>query len=486
MKYIPFLRQWFSKNQKRIVFYTIIVFIIIISSFVKLHNLLDRSLDSDEIFSVNQVTGCHYKDLFFSLTCFDDGNPPFYFLALKTWLLIFGNSDFSARSLSVLLFVGSAFVLVIIGKRIYDLSNNNTILLLLYFSSSSILYYYYTYARAYSMLLAFSLFTFYFINLLSQQMNIKKGIWVMGISCAVLGLYSHYSFFVFFIFCCVSYLIINIKNILLLKKLLIFTVSVGILYLPWVSFFVINRGYRYDFWQTGISWPTWKGWVTYISNGWIDIYSASFINNLLSFLAVSILLFGCLFLLVRQKSTSKKFLGLFLSISVIFYSFSPLHVIFSVPRYFIFVIPFIFIIPFVIVGNKGNKLFYPVPLLLFFCWIVFSTHLYSFRPIEDWRGISEYVSKQLEPGIIIVDVYYVVPVMKYYYTGQMIITCLKEFNEYDPFSACKINAKDLKNYKNIYYVHSNWSKLNEILFNNLDRKLINQRYFSKTDLFVFH
>lgn len=117
-----------------------------------------------------------------------DTSPPFYYLLLHFWMKIFGTSEIAIRSLSFLFFLGTAWVVFLIGKNLWD--KKTGIIASLLILSNPFLFTYAFEGRMYALLLLTSTLSVYFF--------IRRTRWPF-IFASTAALYTHhFSIFVIF------------------------------------------------------------------------------------------------------------------------------------------------------------------------------------------------------------------------------------------------------------------------------------------------
>lgn len=90
-----------------------------------------------------------------------DANPPLYYLLLKLWMTIFGYSEVALRSLSLIFFWATLYVVFLIMNDVYKLSVKKSLFYLLLFICNPLLNYYAFEARMYSLLAFLATLLFY-------------------------------------------------------------------------------------------------------------------------------------------------------------------------------------------------------------------------------------------------------------------------------------------------------------------------------------
>lgn len=119
-----------------------------------------------------------------------DFNPPLYYLLLKIWMLFFGSSEIALRSLSLVFFLLTIYVIYLIMREILKISRINSFFYLVLFVFSPALNFYAFESRMYMMAI--------FLTTLSYYSYFKKKK-ILYIIAALLALYTHY-FTIFIIF----------------------------------------------------------------------------------------------------------------------------------------------------------------------------------------------------------------------------------------------------------------------------------------------
>ncbi len=198
---------------------------------------LIQSLWRDEAFSYLLA-----KQNIFSLLTLTakDFNPPLYYLTLKVWMFIFGSSEIALRSLSLLFYWATMYVIFLFFTEIFKFSTKKSLLYLLFFLCNPLLTYYAFEARMYTMFAFFATLSFYAYH---QR---KIGLYQIA---TILGLYTHY----FMLLVVITQFFLALlfergKNhfTFLLKKMFLPL----IVFIPWLLFVVIEKPIARDssFW----------------------------------------------------------------------------------------------------------------------------------------------------------------------------------------------------------------------------------------------
>lgn len=168
-----------------------------------------------------------------------DFNPPLYYLLLHFWLKIFGSSEISMRSLSIVFYWGTIYVIFLFLTKIFKIKFRSSIFYLLLFIINPLLTYYAFESRMYTMLAFFATLSFYFF---------EKKDWKFYIISTILGLFTHY-FMILAILAQGTYFYLTIKGknkrLELLKKVIL----PFLFFIPWI-FFVLtqNNIFNGSFW----------------------------------------------------------------------------------------------------------------------------------------------------------------------------------------------------------------------------------------------
>jgi uncharacterized membrane protein len=96
-------------------------------------------------------------------------HPPFYFLLLRNWVALFGDSEFAMRSLSVLFGLAAVFMIYKVGSLFFDREVGLWSALLL--ATSKFHVQYSQEARAYGLMALLTLLSFYFFRRLGREPN---------------------------------------------------------------------------------------------------------------------------------------------------------------------------------------------------------------------------------------------------------------------------------------------------------------------------
>lgn len=148
-----------------------LVIILLIATLFRMY-MLDKpeGLWNDEYLGWLMASKDTFSDFFQQI--FRNCHMPFYYIYLKVWMLLFGDSDFVLRMSSVVPSIISIIVMYFVGKEAKD---SNTGLLAAFLTAiSSFLIYFAQEMRLYSLIFLFSsLETLYFIKYAKQQTKLN-------------------------------------------------------------------------------------------------------------------------------------------------------------------------------------------------------------------------------------------------------------------------------------------------------------------------
>lgn len=160
-----------------------------------------------------------------------DANPPLYYLTLKIWMTLFGNSEVALRSLSLIFFFATIYVVFLILTETFGISVKKSYLYLLIFVANPLLHYYAFEARMYTMLAFFATLSLYFL--------FQKKYLFFAVA-AVLGLYTHY-FMIFTAIPFAIYFFIH-RHTQAERRAFLWSVKhITLALIPWILFIVLVK-----------------------------------------------------------------------------------------------------------------------------------------------------------------------------------------------------------------------------------------------------
>jgi len=295
-------------------------------------------------------------------------NPPLHFILLHYWIELFGISEFSVRSLSLLFSVLTIPVLYRFGKKI--LNRDFSIILVLFFIFSTFNHYHALEARVYSLMVLLTVLIFDEICKLIFQDKfsfIKLALW------NVLLMYSHYLGGIVVI---VEIAILGLFYSRLSKKNVLNFIYSGIISLILFSPELILLIERVSDFSTNGTWVA-KPHVSELYGNIVRFFNAKYSILLIGMVVLVIMLYN------RKLIIKDRFRGLFSQkntfIFLIFglsyfgmYLFSILKQPIFIDRYILFTTPFLFIsflilVKYVLFEQKNQLVlvFLVLPMIIF-------------------------------------------------------------------------------------------------------------------------
>lgn len=213
----------------------LIIFLALISLIISIPLIYFNSIRLDEAQSIWQVS--HSIPEILDIVG-RDVHVPLYHIILHFWQGIFDNSIISARYLSLLISIISIPLVYILASKIYN--KKIALMTTIVFVLSPFISWYANEARMYSLLLLLAVLnSIFFINILKGSGLMS---WIGFIITAILGIYTHYFYWLFLLSNALFY-IVNYKKFS--KKLLLQFISTGIILIlsiiPWI-YYVITLG----------------------------------------------------------------------------------------------------------------------------------------------------------------------------------------------------------------------------------------------------
>lgn len=278
-----------------------IIFILFLGILLRIHDLSGESIWLDEGFSIRwanlnlvQIIEETSKDV----------HPPLYYIILHYWIILFGNSEFSTRFLSVVFGFFSIFVIYKVGSLIFNKEVGILGSLILGLSLFHIQYS--QEVRAYSLMALLSLLSFYFfIKFLKNGTYIHIICYILS---SILLIYTHF-FGLFIIVSQNIYLIaifLSLKKVygIKLKKWFLIQIILIVLFTPWINI-LMNQILQIEsgFW---ISKPS----INSIINSFVE-YSSGSTTLLLIF--IILIFYSILKINIDFKYSKRNFMSIHLS-----------------------------------------------------------------------------------------------------------------------------------------------------------------------------
>lgn len=213
---------WFLRNK--------LLFLILALGLLSRIVNIDQSLWLDEAISVNSARNLSVNEL---LTRFSPGDfhPPLYYLLLKAWISIFGASEISARSLSVLFGIATVWVVFLIGRRLF--SSRLGLVAALFIATAPLHVYYSQEARMYVPTTFFATILVWFFVKVLKAKGIKN--WVGLILASTLLIYMDYP--AAFVLVALGFYLVLFERVHLrafTKTWLLSGIIILLLFVPWL------------------------------------------------------------------------------------------------------------------------------------------------------------------------------------------------------------------------------------------------------------
>lgn len=295
-----------------------------------------------------------------------DANPPFYYVLLKLWMDIFGTSEIAIRSLSLVFFWATLYVVFLIMNEIYKINTKKSLYYLLFFILNPLLHYYAFEARMYSMMAFMATLLFYAL------MKKKYKLYAYA---ALAALFTHYFLIIVIAFQSVFILLTSLKTER--KHFFLPLVKACLWYIPWVIVLVFaHPPVGTSFW---LGPPQIKDilllpaiiLIGYEKDAW-TIAPFLFFFSLFS---GAILIFGSLHhFFLKKKQQLFLFLGWSLGIPLVIFIFSFIKPMF-LPRYLIFTTIGLSLLLVSCFEHIGNRWVRSVLTVIFIVFLVFYTSI---------------------------------------------------------------------------------------------------------------
>lgn len=365
----------------------ILIFILILSAYLRFRNLTFDSFWLDELFSMDFSAPDKSFSEMLKLTL-EDVHPPLYQFLLWLWLKMFSFTEFSARSLSAILGIGTVLVAYYFTKEFYK--EKIALAVSFLFSINIFLIFFSNEVRSYQLTILLCMLSYLFLykTVLTKKRKNLYLYWFI----TILWMYTHYySFFIILsqlFFICI-YMFSFETNVKKLLKIVFQTILIFILSISPLIPYILNTSDADKFWF--IQKPS----ITYF---------LSFIHFYFGYGGLYFVLFGTLLTIysiyIKKIEKKEKIILLLLSTWIIFGYFLPyIKSVFHFPitqaRYSIVMIPPIVL--FLIYGISKLKNIYQIIALLLFSIFSFKIIFIDFKDKihkQQYREPLEYISKK--------------------------------------------------------------------------------------------
>jgi len=388
-------------NKKSI---SLLFLVLIIVTGFELYNLTAMALWYDEAFS-GLLPQYNLKEMIYRIGL--DVHPPLYYLLLKGWVMILGNTLFTLRLFSVFFGVLTVIVLYLFLKEVFE--NQKLALfssILLAFNSFFIQFV--IEARMFTLgIFLIVLSSFFLIKALKNK---KWSWWLLYALSASTGLYTHYYIFfsilaqsLFAVFWLFKEEKFNLSNWLKNKNFQLGLASyllVVISYLPWLKTFLSQMGQvQESYWIPPLNiWSVPATFLKLTTGGAIDIARFGY---LLIILMIGII-FALFFSLKKLGGTAKWLIFLMLIVPFLGATAFSFKTSIYLDRYFIFTLPFYVILIAGAILTIKNKMVKNalIGIAIFGSLVAFPVRWANLE-VEKKPGMAataNYLNQQVKPG----------------------------------------------------------------------------------------
>lgn len=163
-----------------------------------------------------------------NLTAYDF-NPPLYYFLLHYWIKLFGSSEIAIRSLSLLFFCATIYIVYLFLTEILNLSNKKSFIYMILFLCNPLLLFFAFEARMYSLFAFLSALSFFALCKKRERLYFFV---------TLLGLYTHYFMVLVLISQLLFIILAKAKKIILLPLRQI--AYPFLVFIPW-TLFILNK-----------------------------------------------------------------------------------------------------------------------------------------------------------------------------------------------------------------------------------------------------
>ncbi len=274
-----------SKSEK-----ILLSLVLVVSFFLRFYQLNFQSLWVDELHTMIEADpSLSFSELFNYLRCCDQ-HPPIFFFIVRLAFILFGYSEFVARSISALSGTISVWVLFLLGKELYNKKLGIIAALLTCVNYFNILYS--QEARGYIVLFLFTSLSFLYFLKLQKNISVKNT--VVYCLFTLLMMYTHYyGIFVFVSQTSIAlfyWLYISDNKPKFLKIYSISAIVIGLVYALWLPFIFEMSNIK-------------SFWITTIPTNFAEAYFFDYFGNteLLKPFLLLFLIIYCVFLIGDKR-----------------------------------------------------------------------------------------------------------------------------------------------------------------------------------------
>lgn len=384
-----------------------------------------QSLRLDEAQSLWQTSHSTFKIL--SIIS-EDVHVPLYHLILHFWQFFFGNEVWMSRLLSLMFFIASIPLIYALGHLAY--SRRTGLFAALLFTISPFMNWYGNEIRMYSLFVFLALLNqYFFISIYKRKESTRHHIYWIGFgSTALLGIYTHYFFFLILITNGLFYLL----NRRLfpdgtMKRFIRVCVWLAVLFLPWVILVLTNGAASNT--QPNLPLPTTVNLFNTFSS-FVFGFQTDHLNTILVSLWPLTILLGFL-ALRKNKQVSPEtiyFLLAFLLPNAIAFGASFIISPIYLTRYLIFTLPMMYLLLSWLFSTYPKTLAHILRTALVVIMISTLTleAASAATPVkENYREAVAYLEENVSPSdVVVVSAPFTIYPVLYYYKGAASIATL--------------------------------------------------------------
>ena len=314
----------------------IVLFILVLASIIYIYKIDLLSLDCDEIFTINIINLPSLQEVVYEGNI-RDTHPPLYHVLLFFFVKVFGHTEFVIRLFSSFCGILSVLFIFVLAKKLFSIKEGIISSILLMFNTYVMQIN--RYARDYALFLLLSILTFLFlVRIIERQQSIVNKDTLLYILFSTLNIYTHY-FALLLLMSQMLFLLVFYRK-KSIKYLLFFSVTIFLLYFPWMQF--IEK----------------KGVVTYSVNffKWLDdcvLFNYKYKSLFIFFLIVPIfvIFYNKIFKKISFKLIVENFryeffvfffciiplVLVFLIDNILFHCYAERYIVFLIPMYIILI-----------------------------------------------------------------------------------------------------------------------------------------------------
>lgn len=323
-----------------------------------------------------------------------DFNPPLYYLIVHYWMRLFGSSEISLRTISLIFYWLTIYCIFLFMTHIMKIQSKRKWLYLLLALLNPILLYYAFEARMYTMLAFFAMLSFYSF--------FRKDYKTFVIS-TVLGLYTHY-FMMFVLLGELLFYYVTKKRRFHRQELIKYGFPF-ILFIPWILFVLKVKDFGSQvFWIDKSTLGSFAQLIGFIYTGFD--YGLRFYHTAIIFLSIGLTLFliiGIWHLLKKTRIDKKLLIYLFSwsvgipALLVLISFFKPVFF----PRYVIFCSAGLILLIIYILEHIPSTIRYLSLIVLLLVTINFNTQQIKDRKKSDLRTIFRKIQFLAKPTDVV-------------------------------------------------------------------------------------